>query len=177
METKFIAAVKDIEAVFGICLKEHQKCATRQLIVGRKNVFVNLPTGFGKTYCYAFLPHLYSAMERPTIGCVDERSIVIVLSPLIALMKDQCKHMEQLGIKAAFIGEGQKDSSVKKDVKTGSFQLLFASPECMLSPTWRLLLVSPVYKSKLRALVIDEAHCISQWYSMLCFLASIIFFK
>ncbi|KAJ8034049.1 ATP-dependent DNA helicase hus2/rqh1 [Holothuria leucospilota] len=160
MESKFAEVLKEVEEKFGVRLKAHQICATKQILVKRKDVFVNLPTGYGKTYCYTFLPYMYSALNRPRH---DNQAIVIVISPLVALMKDQCKRMTEVGVTSAYLGESQTDEAVKQLIRQGRFQLLFSSPECILSNAWRKLLVSPPYRANLKALVVDEAHCISQW--------------
>ncbi len=74
--------VKQAAASFGV-LKQEQEESIVQLVSG-KDVFVSLPTGFGKSLCYILLPHVFD------LWIMDgKKSIVLVVSPLVALMKDQ----------------------------------------------------------------------------------------
>ena len=67
----------------------------------------------------------------------------------------------QTGIHTEFVGELQQDLDAMKDVRDGQIQLLFISPESLLrNPQWREKLTSRVYKEKLVAVVVDEAHCV-----------------
>jgi len=70
----------------------------------------------------------------------------------------------QIGIPTEFVGELQQDLDAMKDVRDGQIQLLFISPESLLwNPQWREMLTSRVYKEKLVALLVNEAHCVDQW--------------
>ena len=64
-----------------------------------------------------------------------------------------------------FVGELKQDIEVITTVQKGHAQLLFISPESLLSnPQWRDMLLLPVYQNKVVALIVDEAHCIAMWY-------------
>lgn len=90
------------------------------------------------------------------------QSIVVVVSPLIALMKDQVRQMTQTNITAVYVGE--VDDVTETEVCDGKFQLVYLSLEALLTnPTWRDMLLSPVYQSNLVALVVDEAHSVTKW--------------
>ena len=69
------------------------------------------------------------------------------------------------GLRAACItGESSRDEQLKDSVMRGEFQLLLIGPELLLlNPLWRNMVRVPVYKEKLVAFAIDEAHCITQW--------------
>ena len=87
-------AAKDMdEAIAAVCLelgyselREKQEEVVKHFLRGR-HVFVSLSTGSGKSLCYSILPNLFDKLKRNT--ATDARSVVIVISPLIALMKDQ----------------------------------------------------------------------------------------
>ena len=92
----------------------------------------------------------------------DTQSVVIVVSPLIALMKDQVRQMTERNVKAVYVGE--IDDATETEVCEGQFQLVYLSPEALLTnATWCDMLQSPVYQSNLVALVVDEAHCVKKW--------------
>ena len=120
------------------------------------DVFVNLPTGSGKSFC--IIPPLFDALRN------EPGSIAIVVSPLVALMKDQVEAMKKRGISAVYVGDSSGHDITTK-ICSGTFQLVYLSPESLLTnDTWRdMLLQTPTYQQHLAALVIDEAHCIKQW--------------
>ena len=139
-------------------LKKEQRGTIHEFVSGR-DVFVSLPTGYGKSFCYALLPAVFDEL-RGSIGT----SIVICISPLTALMMEQRNKFIMRGIATEFVGELQQDVDAMESVKSGKIQLLFISPESLLNnPQWREMLISPVYQTNLVALVVDEAHCIIQW--------------
>ena len=81
-------------------LKEEQKQAVKAFVKG-KDVFISLPTGYGKSLCYALLPLIFDKRRE----MVERRSIVMVVSPLIALMKDQSAKFTEKGITAVCISD------------------------------------------------------------------------
>ena len=82
-------------------LRQHQIEAVSLFMSGR-DVFVSLPTGSGKSLCYCILPGMFDAIQQ---WCSS--SIVIVVSPLIALMKDQVRAMVERNVSAVYIGDGR----------------------------------------------------------------------
>ena len=156
-EEKLEAAVDNTAKAIGIFeLKEDQKTAVCSLVSGN-DVFVSLPTGYWKSICFAFLPLVFDSV------CGDTGSIVLCISPLTALMMEQHAKFSLRGISTEYIGL-QHDIEAIDRVKQGMVQLLYVSPEAILSnPQWRDMLLLPVYQMKIVALVIDEAHCITMW--------------
>ena len=127
--------------------------------VNGNDVFGSLPTGFGKSYCFVLLPFVFDYV-LDTHG-----SIVLWVSPLTSLMLEQREKYSAKGIRCEFVGELQQDIEAIDSVKKGHAQLVFISPESLLSnPQWRDMLLLPVYRTKVVALIVDEAHCISTWY-------------
>lgn len=118
-------------------------------VVEGNDALVLMPTGGGKSLCYQ-VPSLL----RPGTG--------IVVSPLIALMKDQVDALRQLGVRAAFLNSSldlQSVRDVEAALLAGELDLLYVAPERLLLPrTLELLERAPV-----ALFAIDEAHCVSQW--------------
>ncbi len=117
--------------------------------LGGRDVIALFPTGAGKSLCYQ-LPALM--LSGPTL----------VVSPLIALMRDQVSHLEQLGIPALCL-DSLQDSAAQQDslarIRQGWPRLIYVSPERLQSPAFqRAMLVCPP-----SAVVVDEAHCVAQW--------------
>ncbi|MBF0446772.1 MAG: DNA helicase RecQ [Magnetococcales bacterium] len=110
---------------------------------------VLMPTGGGKSLCYQI-----PALLRPGVG--------IVVSPLIALMRDQVSALRENGVRAAFINSSQESgeaAAVIHQARSGALDLLYVAPERLLMDHFLDLLESlPV-----ALFAIDEAHCVSQW--------------
>ena len=138
-------------------LKPEQELAILSFMEGN-DVFVSLPTGYGKSLCYAALPYAFDELRA-----TDTPSIVVVVSPLIALMKDQVAVYSARGLKVGCV-TGESSSEEKSQVVKGNFQLVFFSPESLLSGhRWRKLLQVEPYRSNVVAFIVDEAHCVKKW--------------
>ncbi len=114
-----------------------------------QNALVLMPTGGGKSLCYQ-LP----ALLRDGVG--------IVVSPLIALMKDQVDTLRELGVKSAFLNSSlpiTEQRAVEQALLNGQLDLLYVAPERLLTDGF-LHLLSQV---PIALFAIDEAHCVSQW--------------
>lgn len=125
-----------------------QKEIISSLIQG-KDLLAVLPTGGGKSLCYQF-PALY----------FDK--LVVVVSPLIALMRDQVKSLTQMQIRAGAIYSGQSEDEKRQvfaDIQQGGAYILYLSPERVQKEGFQKWI-----KNRSVALfAIDEAHCVSQW--------------
>ena len=138
-------------------LKPLQQDAIAKFVQGNA-MFVALPTGFDKSVIIGLLPTVFD--------CLLDRqgSIVCVLSPLVALMRDLKGKFVPRGLSAEFLGELQADANALTRVLHGNHQLVFMSPESLLdNPDLRNMLLSSTYRERLVAVVIDEAHCIDKW--------------
>ena len=114
-----------------------------------KDVFALLPTGGGKSLCFQ-LP----AMARP--------GLTVVVSPLIALMKDQVDALQASGVPATFLNSSLAAGESRarlRGLHNGQYRLLYAAPErLMLSGV-----MSDLQRWNVNLLAVDEAHCISEW--------------
>ena len=104
-------------------LRKHQIEAVSLFMSGR-DVFVSLPTGSGKSLCYCILPVMFDTIQR------FSSSIVIVVSPIIALIKDQVRAMVERNVSAVYIGGAEVSVD---EVYEGKYQLLFISLEALIS--------------------------------------------
>jgi ATP-dependent DNA helicase RecQ len=117
------------------------------------HAMVVMPTGMGKSLCYQ-IPALAT---DPAKG-----ELVLVLSPLIALMQDQVDSLVKRGIDAALINSSldrEKRQARYAQLADGGFQLLYVTPERFRKPEFVEVLAS----RKVSLLAVDEAHCVSQW--------------
>ncbi len=145
--------------------------------MGGRDVFVSLPTGSGESICFICLPHIFDELRKLSEGQNHHNSIVVVVSPLPSLMLDQVAKASAKGMRAVCIGRDQLDFKVGKAVENGGYQLLYISPEAMLSSLrWREMFLSTVYQHNLVCLAIDEAHLVEKWcvasYSVYSYSAS-----
>ncbi|MCM2273765.1 MAG: DNA helicase RecQ [Candidatus Didemnitutus sp.] len=114
-----------------------------------RDVFALLPTGGGKSLCFQ-LP----ALHRP--------GLTVVVSPLIALMKDQVDQLQAAGVAATFLNSTLSTAEAKSRLRglhRGEWRLLYVAPERLMLDEWKENLAS----WNVTALAIDEAHCVSEW--------------
>ena len=124
---------------------------------GGSALLVSLPTGYGKSLCFALLPRVFDILR-------DEhgKAIVLVISPLTSIIANQVTSFRTKGVTAAYAGD--EDVAIKKAIKMGKYQLVFISPESLFCTLeWRRVLCTKVYRTNLVGVVVDEAHCIKKW--------------
>ena len=127
--------------------------------VGGQDVFISLPTGYGKSLCYTLHPLVFVYLHG-----IDRGSIVVCVSPLTSLMMEQSEKFTTQGVLSMFVGELQQDIDSLKGAKEGMIELLYISLESLLcNPQGRDMLLTCVYQENLVAVVVDETHCISRW--------------
>jgi len=114
-----------------------------------RDVFALLPTGGGKSLCFQ-LPALHRT------------GLTVVVSPLIALMKDQVDQLQAAGVAATFLNSTLSTAEAKSRLRglhRGEWRLLYVAPERLMLDEWKENLAS----WNVTALAIDEAHCVSEW--------------
>ncbi|MGE0120733.1 MAG: DNA helicase RecQ [Dongiaceae bacterium] len=138
-----------LRTVFGFQdFRGHQAEIIDHVVAGG-DALVLMPTGGGKSLCY----------QVPAL-CRD--GVAIVVSPLIALMRDQVEALRQLGVRAAALnssipfGEAMR---IERQMRAGEIDLVYVAPERLLTDAFLELLD----RCKLALFAIDEAHCVSQW--------------
>ncbi|MCL4788090.1 MAG: ATP-dependent DNA helicase [Verrucomicrobia bacterium] len=117
--------------------------------LANKDVFAVLPTGGGKSLCFQ-LPALARA------------GLTVVVSPLIALMKDQVDALQAAGVAATFLNSSLAAGESRPRVQglhNGEFRLLYVAPERLMMPGF----IEDLKRWRVNLFAIDEAHCISQW--------------
>ena len=118
-------------------------------VLARKNTFVIMPTGAGKSLCYQ-LP-----------GVIMEGT-ALVISPLIALMKNQVDQLQALGIEAGFLNSSMSRGdyeAVKQKVLSRTLKLLYVAPESLVKEEF----IDFLRQANVSFIAVDEAHCISEW--------------
>ncbi|TFH47351.1 MAG: DNA helicase RecQ [ANME-2 cluster archaeon] len=118
-------------------------------ILLKKDVFVLMPTGGGKSLCYQLPPLLLDGLT-------------IVISPLIALMKDQVDGLKANGIAAAYINSSlsfEEIQNIKNELLENKISILYVAPERIVLPNF----LSFLQLLNISLIAIDEAHCISEW--------------
>jgi ATP-dependent DNA helicase RecQ len=135
--------------VFGFEAFRGQQLAIIDHVLAGGDAVVLMPTGGGKSLCYQ-IPTLL----RPGLG--------VVVSPLIALMKDQVDALRQAGVRATALNSRlspAEAADTERAVRAAALDLLYVSPERLVTPRCLELLAS----TPIALFAVDEAHCISQW--------------
>lgn len=135
--------------VFGYdSFRPNQEAVIDQLVSGH-NVLAVMPTGSGKSLCYQ-------------VPALMNEGLAVVISPLIALMRDQVNALKLAGVDADTINSSsdqEANYAVLSHLKTGSLKLLYLSPEKLMTES----MLDMLGQQKLTLIAVDEAHCISQW--------------
>lgn len=118
-------------------------------VLSKKDTFVLMPTGGGKSLCFQ-------------IPALKLEGVTIVISPLIALMKDQVDNLKSNGIPAEFINSSLSQAEIidiQFKILQGEIKILYIAPERLSSESFKDFLASV----NLSLIAVDEAHCISEW--------------
>ncbi|MBA6292753.1 DNA helicase RecQ [Colwellia sp. MB3u-70] len=138
-----------LQNTFGYAGFRHQQANIISELISGTDVFTLMPTGGGKSLCYQ-------------IPAIVLDGVGIVVSPLIALMKDQVDALKLQGVKAEFLNSSQdyeEQRRVEQLVMSGNIDLLYVAPERLLGDYFLNL----IDKVTIALFAFDEAHCVSQW--------------
>ena len=138
-----------LRSVFGHASFRGQQREVIEHVTGGGDAVVLFPTGAGKSACYQI-----PALCRPGVG--------IVVSPLIALMRDQVEALRQAGVRAEALNSSlapEQAAEVRRLLRAGELDLLYVAPERLTTPGFVRLLEGV----DIALFAIDEAHCVSQW--------------
>jgi RecQ family ATP-dependent DNA helicase len=130
-----------------------QREAVQAALTGRDSLVV-MPTGGGKSLCYQ-LPALAADQRSPS-------GLVVVVSPLIALMADQWRRLKQAGVSSTMLASGMQDGHNEQalaQIASGETSLVLAAPERFASGVFRAALA----QREVALFVVDEAHCVAEW--------------
>ena len=144
-----ITAEKKLKKIFGFEKFYDIQWETIERLFAGERVLLIEKTGFGKSLCYQFPATQFDG-------------ITVIFSPLIALMRDQVKALEEKGINARFINSEQskeENSRTIQDALQGKVKILYIAPERQENIEW----IEATQKMNLSMVVIDEAHTISVW--------------
>lgn len=142
-------AEKILKRIFNIDRFYNKQWETIEKILKGERVLLIEKTGFGKSLCFQFPAILFNGTT-------------IIFSPLIALMRDQVKNLNNLGIAAKCINSEQtreENSQIISEAKEGKLKILYIAPERQENSEW----IEATRQMNLSMVVVDEAHCISVW--------------
>lgn len=138
-----------LKAVFGYdSFRPGQEAVINAILDGR-DILAVMPTGAGKSLCYQVPAMLFSG-------------ITLVISPLISLMQDQVKALNEAGVNAAFINSSLSEKELNdtfKNAYKGHYKIIYVAPERLMSEGF----ISFAKSVEISMVTVDEAHCISQW--------------
>ena len=142
-------AVQTLKTYFGYDTFREGQESVVESILEHRNVLAIMPTGAGKSICYQV-----PALMMP--------GITIVISPLISLMQDQVKALNEAGIHAAFINSSLTENQISKALYLaagGRYKIIYVAPERL--ENYKFLEFAR--QVEISMVTVDEAHCISQW--------------
>lgn len=148
-EVEYHTPEEALKVLFGYDSFRPGQKAVIESILACRDAFAVMPTGAGKSVCYQI-----PAMLLP--------GITLVISPLISLMQDQVKALNEAGVSAAFINSSLSEAAFSETVRRarqGLYKMIYVAPERLLTEGFMDL----ARNVRISMLTVDEAHCISQW--------------
>jgi ATP-dependent DNA helicase RecQ len=142
-------AEKNLQKIFGFPKFYDDQWKTIERILNGERILLIEKTGYGKSLCFQYPATQFDGLT-------------VVFSPLIALMRDQLKRLNELGIPAKCINSEQDEAEnevILREAREGKLKLLYIAPERQDNEKW----IDATREMKLSMVVIDEAHCISVW--------------
>lgn len=143
-----------------ITLLQEQYQAISSVFSGQDTI-VCLPTGRGKSIIFEAVPWCH-AFANGNGDCRGIDSVVLIISPLLSLMTKQVGDLTKRGLSAVRLSNDLSPVT-KETVAKAEVMYIFVSPEIVQERRWRELLLTSEYQAKLRAVFVDEAHCVEMW--------------
>ena len=143
------APLEILQRVFGYGGFRGQQARIIYHVIQGGDALVLMPTGGGKSLCYQ-------------VPALVREGVAVVVSPLIALMRDQVVALRQLGVRAAYLNSSldrAETNDIESQMARGELDLVYVAPERLSSPGFLNLLEH----AQISLFAIDEAHCVSQW--------------
>ncbi len=144
--------IKTLKQNFGYSSFKDGQVSVINSILKKQDTLAILPTGGGKSLCF----------QLPAVILTKKSGITVVVSPLISLMKDQVDTLNSKNIPACYINTSLTRAKIRENftlLKLGKIKLVYVSPEQLRSRRF----ITVIRQLKIKLLVIDEAHCVSQW--------------
>ncbi|NOX40343.1 MAG: DNA helicase RecQ [Alphaproteobacteria bacterium] len=138
-----------LKSVFGFDAYRPGQQEIVEAVSAGQNTLAIMPTGGGKSLCF----------QLPAIA---QDGVTVVISPLIALMRDQVRSLRAVGIEAGALTSGNTEEEIEQVfqlLEQGQLKLLYMAPERLANPGTLMML----RKVNTRLIAVDEAHCVSQW--------------
>jgi ATP-dependent DNA helicase RecQ len=138
-----------LQRVFGYGGFRGQQARIVDHVIQGGDALVLMPTGGGKSLCYQ-------------VPALVREGVAVVISPLIALMRDQVVALRQLGVRAAYLNSSldwSEAADIESQMARGELDLVYVAPERLSNPSFLSLLEH----AQISLFAIDEAHCVSQW--------------
>lgn len=146
-----------LSQTFGYREFRGQQSSVIDHVLGRKHALVIMPTGMGKSLCFQV-----PALTFRQNSAEKQSALTLVISPLVALMKDQVEALAARGVDATFINSSlnrEQREARYRDVAAGRFALAYVTPERFRKPEFLKVIAS----RDVKLLAVDEAHCVSEW--------------
>ncbi len=147
--TTLASAREALRRVYGFDDFRSGQAEAIEAVLAGDDVFAVMPTGGGKSLCFQ-------------LPAIVRGNLTVVVSPLIALMRDQVSQLAAMGVAAGCVNSANPPSEnrrIGRAAKDGSLRLLYAAPERLLQPDTSAFLE----RCGVGLLAVDEAHCVSQW--------------
>ncbi len=141
-----------LHKVFGYSsFRKGQEDTIREVLKGT-DALVVMPTGGGKTLCYA-------------IPAIISKGVTIVVTPLLALMDDQVKRLKEQKMSVAYINStmAEEKDNVLHCLLQGSIKYVFITPEALLTSQFQIIVKRMSEAGNLSRIIVDEAHCVDTW--------------
>uniref|UniRef100_A0A7M5V0T6 DNA 3'-5' helicase n=1 Tax=Clytia hemisphaerica TaxID=252671 RepID=A0A7M5V0T6_9CNID len=149
--------LKNLAFQFGIEAFHQPQVNVLRAFFNGKHTYFSAPTGYGKSVVFQAVPRYFEEL-RPEIS----NPVLLVFSPLIALINDQIKAAGDSCIMAISLDKTVTDECYE-DIKAGTYSLVYACPEVLETKRWRMLFSDSEFVDRCIGVVVDEAHVMVEW--------------